>query len=461
MGKSETKPTAVLFLDLEESPCSTGNCRSMEELVRGRAETEGARYQSESSRNPAVIVVRFSPSDASTRALEGLRHRFPTSALVGILCGHWEDPRSTLSLVERHLDDFISCPARGPDLLLRVERQIGRKADAAPRAARPTLQHELQLDGLVGASPKFLDAVLRIPRIAKSLATVVIYGETGTGKELFARAIHYKSQRQNKPFVPVNCGALPDHLFENELFGHAKGAYTDASAPQAGLLAVADGGTLLLDEVDTLSLAAQAKLLRFLQEKQYRPLGSSQTYSADVRVLAATNADLRARVEARLFREDLYHRLNVLSLAAPPLRERSEDIVLLAQHFADRFAELYRYKPATLSAAVIEKLVSYSWPGNVRELECMIHRAVVFSESGNIDERAIEIAPPRAETSGEISMKEAKDRAIAEFERGFLTNLLVRCGGNISHAAKSAGKERRAFQRLIRKHHLQPSLMRG
>jgi two-component system response regulator GlrR len=317
------------------------------------------------------------------------------------------------------------------------------------------------LDCMVGISPPFLRVLERIPLLAASSATILISGETGTGKELAARAIHYHSRRQGKPFIPVNCGALPDHLLENELFGHAKGAYTDASAPAEGLIAEAEGGTLFLDEIDALSPSAQVKFLRFLQDRSYRPLGSAKSRSADVRVVVATNEDLRALVRDKRFREDLYYRLNVLVLHIPPLRERMEDVPLLAHHFLNRYSALDSRPVVCLSPGALHKLMEYSWPGNVRELEGVIQRAVVLSANGTLPPDDIDLPvlnPVRA--PGEDSFRAAKARAVERFERTYLIEILTRHEGNISRAAKMAGKDRRAFQRLLRKHGLERNAFR-
>jgi DNA-binding NtrC family response regulator len=293
-------------------------------------------------------------------------------------------------------------------------------------------------------------------------ATVLICGETGTGKELFARAIHYHSPRQNKPFIPVNCAALPDHLFENELFGHVKGAFTDASSSERGLIAEAEGGTLILDEVDTLSPAAQAKLLRFLQSGEYRPLGSCRTLTSDVRIIAASNTELFDRVKTKLFREDLYFRLNALSVIIPPLRERLEDIVHLSNHFLAQYAQEHNTEPRNISGEAVRKLMAYDWPGNVRELEGLILRALVLTASTILQPEDINLPQQSSRSIQENTLlRQAKNNLIQNFELGYLTRLLAAHRGNITHAAKAAGKQRRALQRLIQKYDLKPRSFRA
>jgi DNA-binding NtrC family response regulator len=281
----------------------------------------------------------------------------------------------------------------------------------------------------------------------------LICGETGTGKELFARAIHYHSPRGNKPFIPVNCAALPDHLFENEIFGHIKGAFTDARSAEKGLIAEAEGGTLILDEVDALSPAAQAKLLRFLQNGEYRPLGSSRSVTASVRIIAATNTDLFERVKAKLFREDLYFRLNALSVIIPPLRERMEDIAHLSNHFLTQYAKERNIEQRGISSEALGKLMAYGWPGNVRELESLILRALVLTSSATLQPEDIDLPQQTLKsTQGNSLLRQAKTSVIQNFELDYLTKLLASHHGNITHAARAAGKQRSALQRLLRKY---------
>jgi len=308
---------------------------------------------------------------------------------------------------------------------------------------------------LIGSSPAFIDMLRFICRYADCEAPILIQGETGTGKELVARALHYLSGRAAHAFIPVNCGALPDSLVESELFGHERGAFTDAHTAQKGLVAQAAGGTLLLDEIDSLSSKAQVTLLRFLQDRQYRPVGGERQIKADVRVVAATNADLATEARAGRFRQDLYYRLDVVSFAMPPLRERGDDIVDLANHLIGRFALQHGRPPKALHPDTAAWLPYYAWPGNVRELENLLLREFLCT-----DGEFVSIAPmgdlmpaPRARgtTKGQ-TFKLAKASAVAEFERSYLSEMLVRTSGNISLAARLAEKDRGAFNKLVKKY---------
>lgn len=310
------------------------------------------------------------------------------------------------------------------------------------------------LPGVTGCAPSLCKATGHVALMAQSNATCLLQGETGTGKELFARAIHYMGERKHRPFVPVNCGAIPDSLFENEMFGHVRGAYTDARQTQPGLLTHAANGTLFLDEVDCLSASAQVKLLRVLQEREYRPVGSAKSVATDVRVIAATNSDLRKRVQQQLFREDLFHRLNVLRLLIPPLRERPGDFGLLARNFVRDFARRYKRPEPRISEDAYCAVEGYDWPGNVREMEAVFERAVLLSSTGVITAEDLGIPVNMARNAEMTDMRSAKNRVIMHFERTYLSELLFQCTGNISRAARIAGKERRSFQRLLRKHNL-------
>ena len=306
---------------------------------------------------------------------------------------------------------------------------------------------------LLGESPSFFSEIKKIPVVAASDASVIISGETGTGKELCAQAIHYLGPRAEKPFVPINCGAIPAGLVENELFGHGAGAFTNASTSQPGLIHEAEGGTMFLDEVVSLPPSAQVKLLRFLQEKEYRPLGSTKTYRADVRVIAASNIDVEKAVMEGTLSRNLYYRLNVVPIKLPPLRERREDIPLLAHHFLARYSARFNKQVSDFSPEAVQVLVLYDWPGNVRELEHVVQRAAVFTRQAAIQRH--DIVLPRLEANQrQEPFKEAKARVIAQFETDYLTKLLVAYHGNLTRAARAAQKDRRAFWELIRKHRI-------
>jgi DNA-binding NtrC family response regulator len=324
--------------------------------------------------------------------------------------------------------------------------------------ALPNLRHLNEVGNLVGAAPSFVRAMAQLPAIAGSEATVLIAGETGTGKELIARAVHYLGKRSMFPFVAVSCACLQPTLVEDELFGHERGAFTDAHIRRLGLIAHAERGTLFLDEVDALSLSAQAALLRVLQDKRYRPVGSNTEQQADVRIVAATNAQLDPALQTSHFRADLYYRLCVFTVNLPPLRERREDILSLAEHFLRKHAMSDAPVP-TLSARARDALLSYEWPGNVRELENAITRSIHYCRGGVIDSEDLCLTPDRPGRSEHASagvFKAAKRQAIEVFERAYLRRLMAEHHGNVSRAAHAAGKERRDLGRLLKKHQIDP-----
>ena len=346
--------------------------------------------------------------------------------------------------------EILSQPFRYQDIVSHIDRLT---ADfSGERKIAQNIKESIGLTQLIGESPCFLNQVKKIPALAHCNVKVLICGETGTGKELFARAIHYLSPRANNPFISINCGAIPTELIENELFGHAKGAYTGAQEMHIGLVGAAAGGTLFLDEIDSLPMAAQVKLLRFIQENEYRPLGTTGIRQADIRLVSATNADLGALVEKKEFRRDLYYRVNVATLELPPLRQRKADIRLLAEHFLDQFNRDFNKHIPGFSDGAMLKLLSHDWPGNIRELENQIERAVALTQFGNIEVDVLNIKEFNAESDGHDTFVQAKRRVIEEFEKNYLRTTLEMSEGNITRAARKAGKNRRAYWELLRKH---------
>jgi len=311
---------------------------------------------------------------------------------------------------------------------------------------------------MVGRSAVFRSVERLISQIAMYEAPVLVQGETGTGKDLAARAIHYASARRNRPFVPVNCGALPDSLIDNELFGHARGAFTDARDDQPGLVALAAQGTLFLDEIDALTIRGQVTLLRFLQDHHFRPLGGRGEQVADVRIIAASNRCLEDLVAAGTFRQDLFYRLRLLEVTMPPLRERRDDMAELAAHFVQVASVRFGKQPLPVHSDTLAWFERYDWPGNVRELEHVIYREFLLAEGP-----VISIVPPnglRSSGTSTAAQEEslnylmAKKRAINDFESRFLTRLIEKTDGNISAAARLCGTERRHLGRLLRKHQM-------
>jgi DNA-binding NtrC family response regulator len=330
------------------------------------------------------------------------------------------------------------------------------------------LKKKSGLSRILGNNKRIIQLRQQIERISLCDASVLITGESGTGKELAARALHYLGSRAQNPFVPVNCGAIPDNLFENELFGHRKGAFTDASYHQEGLVKEAEGGTLFLDEVGVISPQLQVKLLRLLQDKEYKLLGEAATRVANIRIIAATNEDLPQLVKKGRFREDFYYRLNIVSLHIPPLKKRKDDIPILVDYFIHKYSTEYNKKIDGIAAEALAQLMDFTWPGNVRELENKIQQAVVMSKGRVI--LSPDLLPlqgrfkPSLEQGLPISsadicketFAQAKNDMINAFEREYLTKLLMEFNGDMVQAAARAGKSRTALWNLMAKHHLHP-----
>lgn len=323
----------------------------------------------------------------------------------------------------------------------------------------------LMESNIIGESDALKGLLSVVANIARYDAPTLLKGETGTGKELVARSLHYCSLRCDEPFVPVNCGALSDELLLAELFGYEKGAFTDAKKSHAGYVQQANNGTLFLDEIDSLSMKAQAALLRFLQENEYRRLGSEQVHQANVRIICATNQDLADKVVNNLFREDLYYRLDVLDVEIPPLRDRENDIPILAEHFLQQFAKEYNEPVKYLHPKTVSWMQEYEWPGNVRELENYIYRIAILSQGQLISVPEIKGDPIRLFGGTSVAnnqvkprtFKEAKAAVVQRFERRFLQDVMRQAAGNVSEAARRAGTERRVFGRLLKKHGIERS----
>ena len=456
-----------LILDLNPDSLITGSLQKILQTCQ-KARVHTLSLIDENSTNDSLLrqlrntIAQFSPDvifiipsltnqDALfriTNTMSGDYSRLPIILVVPDT-GNFYD---TVNLIKSGVADFITTPLFNTnDVLLRIYKHVRTRHH--DEISFQMLKERLGLKLLVGRSEVFLKEVEKISAIARcgAGATVLISGETGTGKEMFARAIHYLGPRSGQPFVPVNCGAIPVHLLERELFGHVKGAYTGADSSEPGLIKEAEGGTLFLDEIDCLSPDCQVKLLRFLQDRVYRQLGSPKTYQADVHITAATNINLDEAVKKGAFRSDLFYRLNLIPIILPPLCKRKEDIALLTEHFIDRYTSEYNKQVIGISPDAMKKLVHYQWPGNVRELEHTIARAIILSDAPILMGGCIDLPSGRSPEFQE-SFQVMKKRRIAQFEKDYIESLLLVHAGNISKAARSAQTNRRQFFELIRKH---------
>ena len=337
--------------------------------------------------------------------------------------------------------DYISKPFKNDEILLVLQKAAEReRLKAENRRLKEELKREFSFSNIVSRNPRMLEIFELIRKVSDFKTTVLIMGESGTGKELIARALHYQSKRKNASFVAVNCGAIPHTLLESELFGHLRGAFTDASTDKTGLFEQAHGGTLFLDEIGEMPLSLQVKLLRVLQDEEIRPVGSSTVKKVDVRVISATSKQLEQEITEGRFREDLYFRLNVLGIILPPLRERTEDIPLLVDHFLAKFGVMFGKEEVRLSQDALRTLVGYQWPGNVRELENCIERGLLLCEGNQLD---VESLPDnlRGKSNGNASVGIPSDslsikKAEEILERELIRRALEKTGGNRTHAAR-------------------------
>ena len=458
-------PISVLVVDDEELLAKS--CRQL-------LASEGYHVSVESKGRAALEVVHRSRPDVvltdlmlpDMDGMDLLREilRVAPETLVVVITG-FATVDSSVEAIRAGAYDYIPKPFTATQLRIltgRAAEQVRLKRDNA--MLRDQLRQQSCFDSIVGSSEAIRRVLSMVTRVAPTDASVFVSGESGTGKELVARAIHGASRRCERPFMAINCAAMPDHLLESELFGYEKGAFTGADSQRRGLIEATSGGTFFLDEVSEMSLELQAKLLRVVQERKIRRVGGELEIPVDVRWISATNRDPEQAVRAGVLRSDLYFRLNVVPIRIPSLRERPDDIPLLAQHFLARFASEYGRPGLRLTALVIESLRGYEWPGNVRELQNVIERMVSLSWEGEISPDDLpqelgrngghRIALPFSQIATDRPFHEAKAEAISEFEKAYLRDLLERNRGNISQAARHAGIDRKTIHRMLTKYEL-------
>ncbi|MDR2174115.1 MAG: sigma 54-interacting transcriptional regulator [Burkholderiales bacterium] len=399
---------------------------------------------------PALVVTDLRmPGMDGMQLFDALHRRHPTLPVI-ILTAHGTIPEA-VAATERGVFGFLTKPFESQELLEKVS--AGLRLTAGPT---DTSESESWRRDIITRAPHMEDLLRQARLVAESDASVLIYGESGTGKEVLARAIYRASRRADKPFIAINCGAFPSDLLESELFGHVRGAFTGAVGEHPGLFQAAHGGTLLLDEIGDMPLPLQVKLLRTLQEREVRPVGSTKTTPVDVRVISATHRDLESLLASNQFREDLYYRLNVVSLHLPPLSERREDIPLLAAHFLEKLAERYgKVVVPSMAPEAMDLLTAAPWPGNIRQLLNVIEQALALAATTIIPTSLIQKAL-REEADSVPSLEEAR----RTFERDYLVRLLKMTGGNVTRAAIKAKRNRTEFYKLMQRHNLELSMFK-
>ena len=355
--------------------------------------------------------------------------------------------------------DFLTKPFEAKDLLYRLEKalEVGRLKVEVDRL-RHLVTQRYRFDNIIASSSKMQHILNQVGQIASTDSTVCLYGESGTGKELMAKAIHLSSPRSKGPFIAINCGAIPEGLLESELFGHVKGAFTSADGSKKGLFQMADGGTLFMDEVAELSPALQVKLLRVFQDREFYPVGATKSVRIDIRLVSATNRDLWKAIQEGKFREDLYYRIHVIPISLPPLRERIEDVPLLATHFLQHFNREMNKSIQGFSPEVMQMLMLHGWPGNVRELANVVERAVALSTQAVIKPESLFLGG--AETLVQKKLMPL-DEAREEHDKAYLTQILTETSGNVSRAAALAGRYRAEFYKMMHKYGINPSDFKG
>jgi len=429
------------------------------ELIKMRLESAGYEVATALNEEEAITVVKEEAIPLSIVDLKLVRkdgislmeelHSINPNMPVILLTAHGSI-ESAVEAMKKGAFDYLTKPFNPQELLVQVERALEkRRLTTEIERLKGLLKEKYDFQNIVAKSEKMQHVLELVSHIAKTDSTVYIYGESGTGKELIAKALYLASERKDKPFVAINCAAIPETLLESELFGFEKGAFTGAIRDSKGLFAQAHQGTIFLDEIGDMPLSIQAKLLRVLQEQQFYPVGSGKPIKVDVRIIVATNKDLEAEVKNGAFREDLFYRIHVIPIKLPSLRERKEDIPILLEDFLKKFNQKMKKNIKGLTSSAIKKLMLYDWPGNVRELENTIEYAVALTQQDVISEDMI--LPAKDLPAEPLKpLKEARE----DFEKVYLIRLLELTGGNVSRAAELAGKYRADFYNLIKKYNL-------
>jgi len=447
-------PIHILVVDDDEITCSL-----LEEVLSKEGyEVEKALNGEEAIEKGMKKTYEVLLTDIKMAGVDGMEvlhsYRQKSPETIVVMMTAFGSIETAIGAIKEGAYDYVSKPFKLDEIKLTIRRALEQKRLTEENLLyRQELISKYKLENIVGRTPAMLQVYKTIARVADSRSTVLLAGESGTGKELVARAIHFNSPRAAKPFVAVDCGSLAETLLESELFGHVRGAFTGAVANKKGLFEEADGGTCFLDEVGDIGLAMQAKLLRVLQEHEIKRVGGAEPTKIDVRIVAATNKNLEELVEEKKFREDLFYRLNVVAIHLPPLRERAEDVLLLARHFLRKYSEESRKTIAQISPEALELLSTYRWPGNVRELENVIERSVTLTRHSVI---LPEDLPRRirAEKREDFAKTLPSHIPLSELEKLYIQKILEETGGNKKKAAEILGIDRRTLYRMAARHGL-------
>ncbi len=428
-------------------------------IVTAKDGEESVRRAKEMVFDAIIMDIRM-PGMSGLEAIAEIK-KYDRSAVIVVITAYGTE-KMAIEAVEKGAYDYFTKPFELEDLRAVVRRAIEKRR---LRAENETLHRELkrkcEFSNIIGESGRMMEVYEIVSQVVNTDVTVLIYGESGTGKELIARAIHYNSLRKDKPFIKMNCVAIPETLLESELFGHEKGAFTGAVARKLGKFELANRGTLFLDEVGDMSLLTQAKLLRVLQEREFERVGGTQTVKVDVRIIAATNKDLPQAVKRKEFREDLYYRLNVVSLVMPPLRERREDIPQLFEHFMKEYNKKLNRDVQRISVEAMELLMKYPWPGNIRELENVLQRAIVLEKGDTLTKEHLPMVIQSLDREMKFdvdrigmttSLSEAVNQVLEDVEKQFILRALERTGWNRTKAAEELRISRKSLHNKMKKY---------
>ena len=457
----------ILVVDDEMIVCESCQRILQEDSYEVECVSSGKEAIEKMKANPFDIVITDlkMPGVDGMEVLKSIREDYPDTVVIMIT--GFSTVETAVEAMKLGAFDYIPKPFTPDEVSIIVKKALEKRSLLLENIyLRQELREKYGFHNIVGKSKRMQEIYRIIAKVAMTDSTVLIYGQSGTGKELIARAVHFNSPRREKPFVPVDCAVLSENLLESELFGHIRGSFTGAVTTKPGLFEVADGGTLFLDEVGNISLAIQAKLLRVLQEREFTPVGGTKAKKVDIRLIAATNKDLEKMIHEETFREDLYYRLNIVPITLPLLKDRQEDIPLLVGHFLKKYAEEMGKTIKGFTPEAMKRLMRYPWPGNVRELENVVERSVVMIDDEMVrpehlilprtqeKEELVEVQAPHTSDELKEIKKHLREKAVEDVERAFVISALERNKWNVTRAAEEVGMLRPNFQALMKKYNL-------